>query len=90
MSRQTHNPLVYIASVDTPSYSWTAAGLTRDSARSALLLAMLAHGRQMGLPADWRAPFAIDIEITTMPIGVGLRDGKPIPRAPRIDTPTIN
>jgi hypothetical protein len=90
MTRQTHNPVVWIARVTARNYDFSAAGLTRDSARTAVLLAMSEHGRQMGFQLDWLAPFAIDIDFTTMPIGVGLRDGKPLPRAARIDTRTIN
>lgn len=63
---------IYIASLDTRSFSFNAVGFDKRSARQNLIDGLETHRRQYALSLDW---YDInEIEVTQMKVGVAYRD----------------
>ncbi|MDK9702451.1 MAG: hypothetical protein OEL20_04875 [Sulfuritalea sp.] len=69
---------MFIASLDTSNFTFTALGETSGEARAALQRGLREHGVQYKLPADWFQEFADAIHLDEVMIGDCLRDHEPM------------
>lgn len=65
---------VFIATMETRNFTFTAASDTAAVALAALGDALAIHAKQYGLPADWWGVY--DVNVKTMAFGTAYRDGE--------------
>lgn len=66
------------STLETRNFSFEGFGAKRHNARGALLKALLVHGKQYKLRADWWEDDIANIEDHEMTMGAGYRDRNPL------------
>lgn len=65
---------LYLATLSTRNFDFTALGLTEDEARDAIRIGWNRHNRQTGSELEW-THLAEDVNVTPMEVGHPYRDG---------------
>jgi len=69
---------LYLATLETPSYTFEGTGISAVEAMNALKGATRVHALQCGLPANWAAEDLKDVAARALQPRQMLRDGHPI------------